>query len=851
MLTAFRLTRTSEARFSWWMAFSARLMFWPLALLTLLALVLETGAWQKKIDIPGPFEAWGSGLHSFMLSVPNDVAPGWSAAPQGDDMYHPYRSSLRVGINGQEIGPAHTPHSTIMEGKTAGFSHWGRSVLFSLPEGMQNTSGTVVTIFFKMQFPAWLTATLVVASTLLGWLLFRGAIGSFFTKSESLTALALRAPYLALTGFCCVALIGLAIYILSSLYALATGWALPTTALIRWSTVARWAAGNEPYLGYPLLICAGFGAIATWLAGSNPHRQRLVRADETMLLRLLLWCGFPIAAGAYVFCVSAMWTGLLRPGDPSFVSIGGLISFSDASNYVAAAHDHARDGIWEVVASRRPLGAAFRSVLMFFSNYSTAAMLVLQACLLAAAACFAAYSVAMWRGIWAGIAFFGLTYIYDRTFVPTTLTEPLGLFWALLSVPFFIEAFRFGAVKSGLVAFAMTAVALMTRMGSMFTIPVLLLWLVWQFGQGAAAKLRIGLAAAGILLAVLALNTLLEKTYGLGPGSTGRNFAYTLCGLTMGTAWNGCPEKLAAEGKPMQGDEKAVAKQLYSIAADNFSKQPLIFFHRIASAAGAFVTGIPNLVWRGYATNVKQPAWALRSFLTAIFLIGLSCVAARRAKPAEIAFWILLWASIVLSASVVFFDDGGRVLAASHPLMALFFALGASSPTSTASTTICSRLRLRYASSGLALAAVLFFAIPWIAHRASPVSALVGDRLMMEQDQAFVFGGHRMSGFLVVEDGLPLRHDVPTLHLADFKTLVQQTYQGLPTLPQVSFGFVFSPRLETGSYSAYYFIVPADVIEHRDIPAWHFQVKKYPTPPGNPWLEVTNAEPWSYRDAHH
>src|SRR5258707_8056992 len=106
-------------------------------------------------------------------------------------------------------------------------------------------------------------------------------------------------------------------------------------------------------------------------------------------------------------------------------------------------------------------------------------MLILQACLLAAAACFAAHALARWRGTWAGIAFLGLTYIYARTFIPTTLTEPPGMLWALLSIPFFIVAFRTGSVKPTLVAFAMTIVALMTRMGSIFTIPALLLWLGW------------------------------------------------------------------------------------------------------------------------------------------------------------------------------------------------------------------------------------------------------------------------------------------------------------------------------------------------------------------------------------
>jgi hypothetical protein len=226
------------------------------------------------------------------------------------------------------------------------------------------------------------------------------------------------------------------------------------------------------------------------------------------------------------------------------------------------------------------------------------------------------------EGIWAAIAFFGLTYIYAHYFVATTLTELLGLFWALLSVPFFIEAFRTGSVKPALVAFAMTIVALMTRMGSMFTIPVLLLWLFWQFGHGIAAKLRIGVVSIGILLGVLGLNSLLQKAYGTSQGSTGGNFAYVLCGLTISTGWQGCPAKLAAEGGPLLDDEATVATQLYSLAWKNFSAQPKIFFRRLADGAEAFASQFPDVIWRGYGVAIEEPDWLFRNALTAISLMG-------------------------------------------------------------------------------------------------------------------------------------------------------------------------------------------------------------------------------------
>jgi hypothetical protein len=401
----------------------------------------------------------------------------------------------------------------------------------------------------------------------------------------------------------------------------------------------------------------------------------------------------------------------------------------------------------------------------------------------------------------------------------------------------------------------MTSLALMTRMGSMFTIPGLLVWLVWQFGRGAAAKLRIFAISICIFLGVLGLNSLMSKIYVTGQTSTGGNFAYTLCGLTIGTTWDGCPAKLAAEGRPLQGTEADLTKQLYSMAAENFHAQPGIFFGRLAIVAKKFVTELPDAIWRGYFASVEEPSWVLRKSLTVISLLGLSFIVLRRAKPIELSFWTLLWASIVASASIVFADDGRRVLAASYPLIALFFAMGMSSPASQSIEAHSFRRLAPHGLWGLLVAVVLFVSVPWIAHRFSPVSALVGDDLLANQDEAIVSGGRWMSGFLVVENGSPLRSDVPTLHLSDFEAIVEQSgaesYQGVlhPEMPPLPFGFVFAPRLEKGSLSTREYIVPAEVVERHDVPVWHFKLKRwgYKPPPGGGfefWFYVTKAEPW-------
>jgi hypothetical protein len=830
----------------------ARLIFWPLLVLALMSVALQFGAWHTEFKIAGPFAAETNPPRaSLMLEVPHELrAPWWRKPLVGDDGANPFRSPLELRIDGREMGPPHSPHETIRTGETTGFSHWGTQIIFSLPPGVRNGPETIATLRYVVRPKIWVASALAIFSALLGCLIYFEALRSLGRRlAAQPKVFVLRIPYLILSMLCWAGLAASAVYVASSLYALATGWALPTTALIRWSPSARWAASNEPYLGYLLLMLAGAGTATTWLIG--PTHRPLPESNERSLRRLLACCGFPIVACAFIFGISAMWAGIIRPGDFHYANVGGLVPFSDAGDYLAAAFDQVWDGVWNAMALRRPLAAGFRSVLLILSNFSLPSMLILQACLVAGAACFATWAIIVWRGVWAGTAFFALTYIYDRIFVPTTLTEPAGLFWALLSIPFFIEAFRNRSAGAALIGFAMTTAALMTRMGSMFTIPALLIWLVWQFGNGIAARLRIGIAAVVVLLGVLGLNTLLLKTYGANQ-TTGSNFSYTLCGLTIGTGWEGCPAQLAKKGEALTGDEAAVADQLYSMAWTNFRARPEIFFSRLADNLEKFASDFPNVIWRGYLTAVSEPNWLFRNTLTAICFAGLAYIFARRAKSVELSFWVLLWASIVASSSLIYYDDGPRTLAASHPLIALFFAIGMSSPASTPATE-SPRFRLsRYGWTGLTAAALLFVCLPWMAHRFSSGGGLVNAAPPQKKDEAFVFGGRRMSGFLVVSQGMPLRNDVPSIHLSEFEGILRQSgieqYQDLiqPVLPPLPFGFVFAPHLEKGSVRAPLYIVPPEVLERRDVPAWHFYFKRWGYKPGygEYWFYVTKAEPW-------
>src|SRR4051812_23066643 len=201
--------------------FGVRLIFWALALLTLMALALQFGAWRREFKIAGPFAAETNPPRgSLILEVPQgEPAPWWIEPLVGDDLGN--QSPLKLRINGRRMGPPHTPHETIRTGSTTGFSHWGSHVVFSLPPGAKNGPEAIVTLQYVMRPRAWVTSALVILSALFGWLTYSDSLRSFAKRrGRQLIAFVLRIPHLILFRLCRAGLVTSALAILRPLL----GW---------------------------------------------------------------------------------------------------------------------------------------------------------------------------------------------------------------------------------------------------------------------------------------------------------------------------------------------------------------------------------------------------------------------------------------------------------------------------------------------------------------------------------------------------------------------------------------------------------------------------------------------------
>jgi len=620
-------------------------------------------------------------------------------------------------------------------------------------------------------------------------------------------------------------------FVATTLYGMHAGYALPTSAAFRLFDGFH-LASVEVFIPYAVLAFAAIGAGLGWFGRREPVSARIIRRHEVALIRLWDRWGLPVIACIFLFAMSAGgWSGHVRSTDFNYMSIGGLLPNSDAEGYLTDTVQLAYlDGHWGVLGSRRPLAEAFRQVMVFLAQYSYVATLFVQAGILAVLVFLAARSVSRWRGIWAGIAFFGFIFLLERPYLTTTMTEPLGLACGLLSLIFFIEALRRQSVPHAMIALIALTAALLMRMGSLFTIPILVLWIALFLGR---SRRWCVLASGGAaVLLVVSLHGLLAWLYGSNQGPVGGNLAYTICGLSLGTDWSDCFYRQYTAELSQLPDERAVVWFLFARAWENFVHDPGVLTWRLLENAAKFIVSQPR-----YLLPVHGP-WSLWVKIIAglgmlALIPGLLYSWRKRASTAERSFWIALFVSVIMSAAIIYADDGWRALHVTHVFAACFWSLAFAVPgVMTSRNLAASPWRWQSGAALITVMAAIFLVVPVLAREmARRELAAHPSFRSLQANEVVVLGGRRVSGFLVVPDDEVLPTSVPALRISEFVRVVHLTALdpevgsfSRDVIGKTPFAFVFAPALSIGFSNLY--VVSPRLLSEPDVWAWRIKIRE-------------------------
>jgi hypothetical protein len=602
-------------------------------------------------------------------------------------------------------------------------------------------------------------------------------------------------------------------YALTIIYGLVDGYALPTTAIFSALPHREIIARGEKYLPGPILLVGMFGASLGWMNAAGLAVPRL-RQNELACIRLFFRWGLPALCLTFVFVLSnAGWNGRTPYDHYQYGSLAALVPNSDSAGYFLSPLEDVLTGSWGQFASRRPMAAGSRHLIMAVAGFSYVWTLLLQLMLLAVAVFAAARSIILWRGLWAGITFCAFMYVLARPFLPNTLTESLGLIWALLFVTFLVEGMRLGALRYAYLALVALTLAELTRMGSVLTVPAFVLWIALAFGTTLSERFRLFATGCVLVLIVLLIQTLFAFLYGDSTSMVGGNFAYTLCGLaTIGGDWTTCPRIFAQEFHRLT-NERDQSAFLYSKAMELIRSDPMVALRGMYDNVSTIVRGTPDFMVSGYANiSRKMPKLALLALLP-----GVCLTLSRGRARGELAFWALVFSSMIASASIIFHDDGWRTMTVTWPLVALFLATGCTSPRTI---TFGHHLRPLLSARGGAVlisgAIALMLVAPAVTRiwPGRELQNLAKSASTASDKQAILFG-RMVNGFLVVPDNVPLPASAPALHVTDFARLIRSVELEKDgrgpfldfAMRQIPFAFVFGGRINA----------PAELLEVEQI----------------------------------
>lgn len=274
----------------------------------------------------------------------------------------------------------------------------------------------------------------------------------------------------------------------------------------------------------------------------------------------------------------------------SYSALGGMLPWSDAAGYYSSANTFLEKGILDVWSVRRPLNAVLFSIRLWLADNNFQMALIVQALLCGISCLLVAKCIKRSFGMLAGIVTLFVLFLFAAVFIPTILTETLGLTIGCLSFVVLWEAINLknSNIKNWVLFFTaglLLTVGLNTRAGAFFILPILILWLGYNFRNDIIYKKNklLGFNWFVVFSFIFGItcgfifNLMLIKLYSYSGDIEvpHANFAYTLFGLVSGGK-NWTHIYNIKSDFALYKTEAEQAKYLYMASWEVFKNNPLM-----------------------------------------------------------------------------------------------------------------------------------------------------------------------------------------------------------------------------------------------------------------------------------
>ena len=370
--------------------------------------------------------------------------------------------------------------------------------------------------------------------------------------------------------------------------------------------------------------------------------------------------------------------GLQSSGNTTTLYIGGLLPWSDASNYYWDAQRLLNGWDFSGIASRRPLFTSLLALAIGIANGNLQLVQVMLTLMTAVSCWLATRSIIKGLGPAPAALFLTLLIFYYRRFAGSLMTENLGLLLGGMGFALLFESAEKRSIKRALAGLAALTLGLISRAGPFFILLAVSWWLVTCLNKTEVSrkqKVIKGVLAAGVVLVCFGFNQLVFKHLSSPGSQTFSNFSYSFYGLTTGgMRW----DKVFVdhpELRQLPADQQANA--IYRLAFDNIAHHPLWLVQGIGRQYYYLISPTWYNSYSYVEGENRALSLAVQYALMAMAVWG-GVQAWKRRKTPLYSLLLLAWAGILLSVPFVPPVDTNRMrtYAAVIPFMASLPALG-------------------------------------------------------------------------------------------------------------------------------------------------------------------------------
>ena len=643
------------------------------------------------------------------------------------------------------------------------------------------------------------------------------------------------------------------IYIGAFLYGLLSGHTFPSREIfLFFPSLASVFAQPESLLQPPFLAkvlffyaCAGFLLSSLLQRGNQQeiwYRLFARSREQWSAISILLVCSLLFATmGEESFSYAS---------DSGYFLFAGHVPFSDANDFYRDYAEYFYTGMMNDHGLRRPVAAFMGATIYWLAGNNPAIALQLQCLLLCFALWVSCATVNKFFGVWSSIACLALEYGYCclGKYSFNFMTEPLGFFWGAIAAALWLQAMHEKRLFWDLAAFSATLIGLLTRMGTMFLVPALFLYILWRWRTPFPARgwWKKPLCGLSICIIAIAMLNMVFASRGNGDSQqTGSNFAYSFAGLTLGGNWY-TAYKLYEKQLQALPDEKQQSRFLYSQGVENLLHSPDVFFIRVGQGEWGFLR---------YFNFYLFHKWAL------VCLVGALLIIRRKIIFTKITtvFWVAIWGGIALSIPFIYFDGYSRIIFFIYPLVACFFSLALAQRNDVplgADPHIAGAIpRVAVGLSCALLLLMVSVALFPRLHMSEDIQRMkkYAASLPKKDDSRFLVDARNMA-LLVVPDGVKPDPIVPSMTWSTFKAKYKKfapaVYEDLFTgaFPKPPFVALTQVPLSGPKGRFNCFIAPPEVMSQKAVLLWDLETAaEIKAPKGGLWKIVAKATPVLYK----